>query len=66
MVAKDLDTVSSARRKLFDIKRNMLLSPLSAILYELFIGLFFNGLLIISLIIVYEQVSSKHVHISDD
>lgn len=45
------------RRRLFDIKRTMLLNPCIAVLYELMMGLFVNGLLMISLIIIYEQVS---------
>jgi len=57
MTVKELDSVSNVRKRLFQIKRRMLLSPWSSLLYELLIGLFFNGLLIVSLIIVYEQVS---------
>lgn len=45
------------RKRLFDIKRTMLLNPLVAVLYELMMGLFVNGLFMVSLIIIYEQVS---------
>jgi len=49
--------VSSLRKRLYSLKRYMLLNPVAGSLYELLTGLLINGLLMVSLTIIYEEVS---------